>query len=216
MHGTLYVYLTDTLSDWELAYLMPALHMARDAGQYTGFQLRTVANTVQPVRTAGGLTILPDCRIEHIDQQTIAGLILPGADSWAAAEHQPVLEQAEQCLERGQLLAAICGATLALADRGLLEQRLHTSNSLQYLAGLSATYRGQANYRTQLAVSDGNLITASAAGALLFARKVLEYFSALPAPMIEAWYDYHLTGDARYFMTFSHLKDTWTAQRAGL
>ena len=52
------------------------------------------------------------------------------------------------------------GATAALARKGLLDRRKHTSNALIYLQQLPQ-YRGAALYCEQPAVTDGQLITAS-------------------------------------------------------
>ncbi|HVZ33831.1 MAG TPA: hypothetical protein VG963_15490, partial [Polyangiaceae bacterium] len=74
-------------------------------------------------------------------------------------------------------MAASCGATLGLARGGLLDDRLHASGALEYLA--ASGYKGASNYRSERAVTDGNLITAGPTGALESARHIfhkLDYF----------------------------------------
>ena len=85
------------------------------------------------------------------------------------------------------------------ADCGLLNDREHTSNSLEYLQGLSIGYKGETLYKTEIAVKSDNLITACSAGGLLWAKLILEALAAYPTDVIEAWYNYYSTGDARFY-----------------
>jgi hypothetical protein len=48
-------------------------------------------------------------------------------------------------------------------------------------------------------VQDDNLITASSAGQLLFARYILAKLDVFDAGALDAWYDYFDTGDGKYF-----------------
>lgn len=58
---------------------------------------------------------------------------------------------------------------------------------------------GEAHYRHGRARAGGNLITASAAGGLLFARLVLERMDVLREEALEASHEYYATGEAGYF-----------------
>ncbi|MEG1608912.1 MAG: glutamine amidotransferase, partial [Clostridia bacterium] len=73
-------------------------------------------------------------------------------------------------------------------------------NSLEYLCGYSKNYNGKEHYLNELSVVDKNLITASSAGGLLWARQIIEYLGIYTARKTEAWYQYYATGDAKYFM----------------
>lgn len=53
-------------------------------------------------------------------------LILPGSDIWSESENFQVLEIAKRLLEAGGLVAAICGAAVARANNGLLDDKMHT------------------------------------------------------------------------------------------
>lgn len=97
-------------------------------------------------------------------------------------------------------MGAICGATLALAELGILNNHSHTSNSLEYLCGLSKNYIGSSYYKNELAVTDGNIITASSAGGLLWAKHIIEYLNIYSSKTTEAWYQFYLTGDANYYI----------------
>lgn len=192
------LYLPDAMADWETGYVMQALSMQGMRGGEV-LPLRTVSADGAPVRTIGGMTVLPDGALCEVREDGLAALLLPGADSWDAEKHGAVLALAARLLEQGVPVAAICGATLALAKRGLLDDRAHTSNSLAFLQGLAENYRGRAHYREDVAVADGDLITASSAGGLLWARLIVERLGLFPAETVEAWYQYDLTGDARFY-----------------
>ncbi|WP_313990386.1 DJ-1/PfpI family protein [Gemella morbillorum] len=53
-----------------------------------------------------------------------------GGDTWQEKSNQPILEVANSFLEKNILAAAICGATLGLANKGILNLYYHTSNAL--------------------------------------------------------------------------------------
>lgn len=69
-------------------------------------------------------------------------LVLP-ADTWFAG-HVRALEIARALLTRHTPVAGICGATYGLARAGLLDERRHTSNALDFLT--SSGYAGASRY----------------------------------------------------------------------
>ena len=201
MKKIIYVYLLDTMADWELSYVLSAINMRGMQNKIShNYTIKTVGYTKDTIQTMGGLTVTPDCSIAEIDSNQMAALLLPGADTWDAPQHQALLKEVPGYLEQGTLVAAICGATLALANLAVLDTRKHTSSALEFLTGFSPTYQGQALYQQALSMTDNNLITASPAGALLFAKQILTALAVFPIPMIEAWYNYYLTGEVDYYM----------------
>ncbi|MBE1444825.1 DJ-1/PfpI family protein [Paenibacillus sp. OAS669] len=124
---------------------------------------------------------------------------LPGADNWKDPMNGPIIEKAKQLLNAGGNVAAICGATLALGDAGLLDDRQHTSNSLEYLNLFSPSYKGAARYKNEKIVTDGNLITTGSAGAIELAREVIALLGLFAEETLEAWYNYFTSGDPKYF-----------------
>ncbi len=147
----------------------------------------------------GGMQVTPAATLAEITPATTAILLLPGADTWQEPPHRPIIEKAADLLESGTTVAAICGATSALAQVGLLDNRPHTSNGLDYLKMVCPHYQGAAFYQAEKAVADGNLITASAAGGLLFARHILARLDVFAAETLAAWYQYYDTGEGKYF-----------------
>ena len=147
----------------------------------------------------GGLTIIPDMTIEDIQVNKDNVLILPGSDRWSASENFWILEIAKRFLEAGGLVAAICGATVALANMGILDDKKHTSNGAGFLNMFCPEYKGTDNYIDKPAVRDENLITAAATGALEMTRLILEYLDVFGADTLEHWYAYFSTGNANVF-----------------
>lgn len=197
---TFYIYAIDTLADWEIGYITAELNSGRffkkDAESVL---LKTVSCSKEPVRTMGGLTVVPDCTIDDIvvDKKTV--LLLPGANTWNDPKHGAIIEKADELLSIGATVCAICGATAALAGYGLLDNRAHTSNGAGFLEMMVPTYKGQSFYIDKPSVTDNNLITAAATGALLWTKQIIERLGVFQENTLEAWYDYFSTGEAQYF-----------------
>lgn len=189
------LYLTDTMSDWEYAYVTTGLAMAEQMAPGR-FRLRAVTDGADRITTKGGLTVVADGRLNDVDESRTAALILPGADTWTTG-HATVLELSERLLARGTVVAAICGATLGLARRGVLDRRPHTSNAPEYVQ--VPGYAGQDHYRHERAVVDDNLITASAVFPVDFAAAVFRSTDMFPSEIIDAWHGLYTTGEQRYF-----------------
>lgn len=197
---TVYVYALDTLADWELGYVTAELNSGRffkkDAPRVS---VKTVSISKEPVKTMGGLTIIPDCVINDIAVNEESVLLLPGANTWNNSNHGAIIEKASELLSVGAMVCAICGATAALANAGLLDQKLHTSNGAGYLEMVSPSYKGQGFYVDKPSVADHNLITASSTGALLWAKQIIERLKVFQPDTLDAWYTYFSTGEAQHF-----------------
>lgn len=197
---TIYVYVLDTLADWELGYVTSELNSGRffkkDAQRVS---LKMVSYNNDPIKTMGGLTIVPDCLIGDIDVSETSILILPGADTWNDRKHSAIIEKANEFLSIGATVCAICGATAALASFGLLDKRPHTSNGTGFLEMVAPGYKGERFYIDKPSVSDNNLITASCTGALLWTKQIIEHLNVFQSDTLDAWYKYFSSGEPKYF-----------------
>ena len=197
---TVYVYVLDTLADWELGVVTAELHSGRffkiGAPLVT---LLTAGVSKAPVVTMGGLTVTPDCLAEDVAVSGSSVLLLPGANTWNDPRHGAIIAKAGELLAAGGTVCAICGATAALAGAGLLDTRPHTSNGPGFLETAVPGYRGKSFYIDQPAVTHGGLITAGSTGALMWAKQILGRLGVLQPDTLEAWYDYFRTGEPRYF-----------------
>lgn len=197
---TVYVYVLETLADWELGYITSELHSGRffkkDAERVS---LKTVSYSKEPIHTMGGLTVIPDCLIDDIVVSETSVLLLPGADTWNDPRHGAIIKKAGEFLSIGATVGAICGATTALANYGLLDNRRHTSNGQGFLEMFCPTYKGQNFYIDEPSVADNNLITANPTASLLWAKQILERLDVFQANTLEFWYEYFSTGKAESF-----------------
>lgn len=142
---TIYVYVLDSLADWELGNVLPELNSGRffKEGQQ-GLVIKKVSNSNDPIITMGRLTIVPDCTIDEIVMSDNSILLLPGANTWSDPKHGAIIEKASELLSLGATVCAICGATAALAEFGLLDNRFHTSNGPGFLEMLAKNLKCQA------------------------------------------------------------------------
>ncbi len=197
---TIYVYVLETLADWELGYVTSELHSGRFFKKNAGrVSLKTVSYSKEPIHTMGGLTIVPDCLIDDIAVSETSVLLLPGADTWNDPKHGAIIEKASEFLSLGAMVGAICGATAALANFGLLDSRPHTSNGPGFLEMFSPSYKGKSFYIDNPSVADNNLITASSTGALLWAKQIIEHLGVFQSNTLGAWYKYFSTGEPKHF-----------------
>lgn len=196
-----YLYVLDTLADWETGYITAELNSNRyfkvGAPHYS---VKTFSAGKKPVTSMGGVRIMPDYSIEEITLQDADFLLLPGGDLWHEPQHKPVFDLVEQFLTAGITVAAICGATVALANAGFLDNRKHTSNDLNFLLQTCPNYKGKSNYVNQPVVADNNLITATALAPLEFAREILVKLEVFTGDTLDAWFQLHQTKKPEHFM----------------
>ena len=105
-----YVYLLDTMADWEHGYLLQALSL-QSMAQKEKLIVQTIARVKAPIKTAGGMTLVPDKTLAEVDIHSAAALVLIGADTWLEKEQADILSLAAQFIENDILVAALCGAT---------------------------------------------------------------------------------------------------------
>src|SRR6185369_5406794 len=176
-------------ADWELGHAMAELNSGRFLKDRGGaIPVKTVGATKSPVTTMGGMKAVPDMVVGEITSATTAVLLLPGADTWADPKHGPVIKKAQELLAVGVPVAAICGATGALAQAGMLDNVQHTSNGLQYLQMFFSNYKGAEHYQDVLAVTDGNLITAGSSAQVEFAYHIFKKLEVFEPANLEYWY----------------------------
>lgn len=199
---TVYIYVLDTLADWELGYVISELNSGRFfKKEAPHVSLKTVSYSKEPIHTMGGLTIVPNCLIDDMVVSEASVLLLPGADTWDDQIHTTIIDKASEFLSLGATVCAICGATTALANHGLLDKRPHTSNGVGFLEMFSSNYKGQSFYIDKPSVVDDNLITASCTGALLWAKQLIENLDVFRSDTLEYWYEYFNAGKPELFFS---------------
>ncbi|WP_424350103.1 DJ-1/PfpI family protein (plasmid) [Latilactobacillus sp. 5-91] len=197
---TIYIYVLDTLADWELGFVTAELNSRRFFKEGAPvLKIKTVSHSKQPITTMGGIEISPDCLIEDIDLSENSILLLPGADTWNNSQNNIIISKAQDLLSVGGKIGGICGATVALANGGLLNETEHTSNGPGFLDMFSPAYHGQKFYLDQPSVCNNNIITASSTGALMWTKQIIDMLDVFEQDTLEAWYNYFNTGDSYYY-----------------
>jgi putative intracellular protease/amidase len=195
-----YLYVLNTLADWEISYLIAELNSGRYLDKTKPLvELIKIGNTTEPIKTMGGITIVPDKSVDNIRFKEDDLLILPGADTWMEEENKKIIDIVSGIIDKKVIIAAICGATVALANKGILNNRKHTSNDIEFLKMFCPEYAGENFYLNQPAVTDDNLITASSIAPLEFSYEVLKRINVMKAETLEAWYQLYKTKEAKFF-----------------
>jgi putative intracellular protease/amidase len=192
---TAHLALYDCLADWEAGYLLVELRTGRFTG--SAWNVVTVAESLDPVTTLGGIRMLPDITVEDLDPADSDLLVLPGADLWDAGQGQPFAAAAGRFLDAGVPVAAICGATAGLARAGLLDHRRHTSAAPEYL--LATGYAGADLYVDERAVADDGVVTAGPQSPVQFARAALAHLGLASDETLEAYERLFHGGDPTAF-----------------
>lgn len=177
-----YLLVVNGFADWEPA------HAVAELRRYGRYRVETVGLTRDPVESMGGIHVVPTKTLAEVDPADVAVFILPGGDRWEAAPVEPELEELLRRLDASRIpIAAICAATVAIARIGLVGDRRHTSNGLEYLRAKVPGYAAAANYVDLPAVRDRGLITASGLGDVEFARELFEELNVLSPKDREMW-----------------------------
>jgi putative intracellular protease/amidase len=196
----IYLVVVNTLADWEIGYLSAELHSRRFfRSPESDCAVLKVGIDRSPVTSMGGMAITPDLALPEVRLAPDDLILLPGSDAWHEEANAPLLRFAADALAEGHKVAAICGATVGLAQLGALNGRRHTSNDLEFLKQSCPAYRGAAQYEDRPAVRDGNLVTASGLAALEFSYEVIRMLGVWRESTAEAWFKLHKTREARWY-----------------
>ncbi len=204
-----YITIYDTLADWEPGHLLTELRTGRFTG--TPFEVFSLAESLDPVTTMGGLRLVPDALLaaadpDAADPDAADLLILPGANLWDAGGGAMFAELAGRFLAAGKPVAAICGATLGLARAGLLDDRRLTSAAPEYLA--ASDYAGGGLYEDARAVLDDDrlLVTAGRASPVQFAAATLGLLGVMSQTTLAAYEGVFHRGDPSCFPALMQAK----------
>ena len=163
----IFLYVLDSLADWEIAFLIAEINSGRYLKKnITKPKIIKVGNNLTTIKTMGGIEITPDVDVDNMNIKNGDLVLLPGADTWQNENNQKIID-----IINGNMnivVAAICGATFALADNGILDNKKHTSNDKEFLKMVCKKYKGENLYENKPVVVDGNLITASGIAPLEF------------------------------------------------
>jgi putative intracellular protease/amidase len=177
-----YLLVVPEFADWEPAHAVAEL---RRHGHY---RVEVVGLSDSPVDTMGGVRILPSRTLGSVDPDDVAVFILPGGDRWEREPVERELVALLHTLDRREVpIAAICGATTAIARAGLIRGRRHTRNGLDYLRQQVPEYAEQEAYTDAPVVRDRGLITASGLADVEFAAEIMAQLEVLSTSDRALW-----------------------------
>nr|WP_303772329.1 DJ-1/PfpI family protein [Actinomyces oris] len=206
---TIAQYTTETMADWEYAYLTTQVAGAEQL-KPGRFRLLLVGDGLEPVRTLGNLPLTPEADLDALnalaDDGSLAALVIPGGDHYAAG-HERLIDTVGHLVDQEIPVAAICGATLLLARGGFLDARLHTSNAASYLE--ASGYRGGTHYVEAPVVTDRGVITASGIHAVPFTAEVMRITGLVPDAMADAWEQVFLNAGEKDYMALMEATAAW-------
>jgi len=183
-----YIFLFDGFSDWEIAYLTPELRKSE------AINLKYFTVDGLEVISAGGLKIIPDLSIKELNSSKISVLILPGGTAWEEKSIKEIDNLVETLNSEKKTIAAICGATTYLGQKGYLDAVKHTSNALEYLQYIASNYKGEKKYQADFAVTDENIITANGIAPIEFAKEIFRKINLNSEKDIEKWFQLFKNG----------------------
>jgi len=194
----IFLYVLDTLADWEISLLIAEIN----SGRYLRKNIEKpkiikVGNNLSPIKTMGGIEIIPDIEVDNMNIEKGDLVVLPGAETWQNGNNQKIIDKING--NQDIIVAAICGATFALADNGMLDNKRHTSQDKEYLKMVCKNYKGENLYENKPAVVDGNLVTATGIAPLDFTFEVIKRINVMDNNTLDAWYNLFKTKEAKYF-----------------
>ena len=209
MHNTIALYTTETMTDWEYAYLTTQIAGAEQL-KPGRFRLLLVGDGLESVRTLGNLPLTPEADLDTLqalaDDGSLAALVIPGGDHYEAG-HDQLIEAVGRLVDEEIPVAAICGATILLARSGFLDERRHTSNAAPYLE--ASGYRGGTHYAETPVVTDRGVTTASGIHAIPFTAEVMRITGLVPDAMTHTWEQVFLSAWEDDYMALMEATSAW-------
>jgi len=138
-----------------------------------GIKVTTVGLDDSPVVASRGITIIPDTQIQNVQDIEFDMVVLPGGLPGADHLRDNIIVQEilQRHADAEKFVAAICAAPKALAQAGLLENKVATS----YPGVLDSLELKNTQVKNTALEIDGKIITSRGPGtAMDFALKLIE------------------------------------------
>jgi len=189
MDKNVYLYVCPDLADWEPSLAIAMIsNLNTDLPKKMSYNIVTFGLTKEPVKTSGGVTILPDCDVDTVDLTEAAMIILPGSLHYERDDPAQLVPLIRKCTDSNIPVAGICGGTLFLAKHGFLDTVRHTSCGQKWLKEHAPDYRGEHLYEGVPSVSDGGIITANPLGFVDFACNIIKELEVFTPEFLEIWH----------------------------
>lgn len=169
---TILCFLYDGFADFEIVLVCTGLQGSEV------LKVIYIAYEKLPLKSSGGLTILPDKTVSEISQtKDIDGLLIPGGTERVI---KPELEKlVNQLNKEKKLIAAICAGPEFLAKMGILKGRKYTATVTpeEYKEKNEIDPFPKETYVETRIIQDGNIITAQGHAFVDFALKIWDWFN---------------------------------------
>lgn len=168
MKARIDILLLDPFADWEVGYFTASV---RD---FFGTDTAYYSPDGRPVSSEGGLMVHPQGAFADLKRGGARAIVICGSGGWQKPGAPDISDMLRQALAAGSVVGGICGGTLPIARAGLLDDREHTSNSLEFLTQHATGYAGETRYRdVNDAVVSADVVSAPATAPVAFARALL-------------------------------------------
>ena len=188
MKKEILVFIFNGYADWESAYVCSELNKSESR-----YVIKTLSFDKEPKVSMGGFRVIPDYSIDDYPED-FAMLLLIGGNAWMEGKNNDIKIVVDYAVNKHIPVGAICGATLFMGENGYLDNRKHSSNTLEFLKVQAPHYKGENNYVERQVVSDNNIITANGTAASEFAKEIMLNLKTASVDKIEEWYKFNKYG----------------------
>ena len=192
MQKVVLLVLTDQWADWEAAYAIAGIN------EDPQFIVKTIAVDLFPKASIGGMrTEIDYCVDDYVDFENVALVILPGGYAWLENRYDEIAAFINRAVAFGVPIAAICGATLFLAQHGFLNDIKHTGDEKDYFLEKlkhEKGYTGKECFVSAQLVNDNGYITANETAAIEFAVEIFRLLKIDTDDEIALWHDKFKSG----------------------
>lgn len=196
MKAEVLLLLLPEFSDHEPAYLSQILSTdgfkRREAPR---FAIKTIAPSLKPIKSIGGITILPDYELDKAPDE-YAALILIGGFGWNERKYEEKIQGLiDNALSNNKIVGGICNGAAFLARKGFLNDCKHTGNGKGVFLSLpDSEYNNPHGYVNRQCVADRGIVTANGSAAQEFALTIANLLEPERASINEVFYKYHKQG----------------------
>jgi putative intracellular protease/amidase len=189
--------LLEKFADWEGAYLASELEFPSLIDD-SGYTVKTVALSKDPVQSIGGFKVLPDYDLDSIPKDYDA-LVLIGGTSWRKEIAKKILPLIDDAIHKDKVIGAICDGSVFFATHGYVNHINHTADTLEDLLSIRPTkYKNQSHYQEAQAVRDGQIVTANGSAAIEFAKEMLIALNVYDTAQADVFYNFNKNGQIAY------------------
>ena len=183
------VFVFDGFADHEITLTMAWLK----GNGVSDFAIETFSSDGRPVTSMCGLRVIPHTSLKNTEPEDFDLLLLPGGNKWEKGDNLEIFPLIMATAGK-KPIAAICGATLALGDLGLLNDIPHTSNFPGYLKHYCTDYKGEDFYQPMSCVNAGDIITANGVAIIDLASEILRTFDIFDEQKVQDWKELYRSG----------------------